>query len=284
MKVAYVTGLGRSGTTLLDVLLNAHSRMVGVGEVHKLRAFARMQRQANPTSTDRIGNSCACGAPTIWECPFWPRVDEILRRDHGRGLADLDLEARHRAVFERDNAALFRAVAEAAGTEWVIDSSKRVSRLRRLLAHPELEVVPIHVQRNPKGRASSVRRRKGQVLRPTVQYSYRSLRLFALLFNRPHLVVHYERLAAEPEAELRRIMAYLGLDYEPAQVTAWAEAEHHNLAGNAVRRAASSEIGLREGWREELGWATRAGIDLIAAPGRALNWLKERRWRHAARG
>ena len=104
------------------------------------------------------------------------------------------------------------------------------------------------------------------------------VRLFALLFRRPHLVVHYERLAAEPEAEMRRIMGYLGLDYEPTQVTGWADSEHHNLAGNAVRRAESSEIGLRESWREEMGWATRAGIDLIAAPGRALNWLKERRW------
>lgn len=281
MKIAYVTGLGRSGTTLLDVLLNAHSRMVGVGEVHKLHGFANLLRQARPQSVDSIGNACACGAPTIWDCPFWTAVDGELRGRTGRGLADLDLEASDRATFERDNFELFAAVAAASGAEYVIDSSKRVGRLRRLLAHPDLEVVPIHVLRNPKGRASSVGRRKGQIFRPTVQYSYRSLRLFALLFRRPHLVVHYERLAAEPEAEMRRIMGYLGLDYEPTQVTGWADSEHHNLAGNAVRRAESSEIGLRESWREEMGWATRAGIDLIAAPGRALNWLKERRWRRA---
>lgn len=281
MKIAYVTGLGRSGTTLLDVLLNAHSRMIGVGEVHKLRGFAHLLRNPNPQSLDSIGNSCACGAPTIWECPFWTRVDAALRERTGRGLRDLDLEARDRATFERDNYDLFAAVAAVAGADCVIDSSKRVTRLRRLLAHPELEVVPIHVIRNPKGRSSSIRRRKGHALRPAVQFSYRSLRLFGLLFNRPHLVVHYETLAAQPEAEMRRVMAFLGLPFEPAQVSGWADSEPHNLAGNAVRRATSSEISLRETWREELGLPVRAGIDLLAAPGRAANWLKERRWRDA---
>ncbi|MEF8792409.1 sulfotransferase family protein [Thiohalorhabdus sp.] len=284
MKIVYVTGLGRSGTTLLDILLNAHSQMQGVGEVHKLYGFAHVLRNPNPQSVDSIGNTCACGAATIWDCPFWTAVDAELTERTGRGLKDLRLEARDRATFERDNLDLFRAVQAVSGAAYVIDSSKRVTRLRWLLKHPEIEVVPIHVLRNPKGRASSVKRRKGQVFRPTVQYSYRSLRLFALLFNRPHLVVRYERLAAEPEAEMRRIMGYLGLDYEPAQVNDWANSAHHNLAGNAVRRATSSEIGLRESWREELGWATRAGIDLIAAPGRALNWVKEWRWRDAAKG
>jgi len=278
MKVVYVTGLGRSGTTLLDVLLNAHSQMVGVGEVHKLRKFARLERKQNPQSTDRIGNSCACGAVDVWKCPFWTQVDAELQARFGRRLDDLDLEAADKATFRRDNWALFSAVAAAQGVEVVVDSSKRVSRLRRLLRDPDIELLPIHVMRNPKGRAHSVQRRKGQLFRPTVQYSYRSLRLFALLFNQRHLVVRYETLASEPEAEMRRIMAFIGLPFEASQVHDWASAENHNLAGNTVRTAQTSEIALRENWREELGPLAKAGIDLLAIPGRALNWLKERRW------
>ncbi len=284
MKIVYVTGLGRSGTTLLDVLLNAHGAMVGVGEVHKLGSFARLERQRNPRSTDRIGNSCACGAEDIWQCPFWTRVNAELEARHGRKLDDLDLEARDRATFRRDNRQLFEAVAAAGGVDAVVDSSKRVGRLGRLLRHPDLEVVPVQVLRDPKGRANSVRRRKGQVFRPTIQYSYRSLRLFALLFSRPHLVVHYERLASAPEVEMRRVMAYLGLPYDPAQVRDWASRENHNLAGNGVRTARDSEISLRETWEEDLGRWSRLGIDLLAAPGRALNWLKERRWRSRSAG
>ncbi|HKJ89357.1 MAG TPA: sulfotransferase [Gammaproteobacteria bacterium] len=284
MKVVYVTGLGRSGTTLLDVLLNAHSEMAGVGEVHKLRKFARLQRQKNPRSTDRIGNSCACGAEDIWKCPFWTRVNAELEARMGRRLDDLDLEARDPAAFRKDNRELFQAVAAAAGVDHVVDSSKRVSRLRRLLRDPEIEVLPVHVMRNPKGRANSVRRRKGQVFRPTVQYSYRSLRLFGLLFNRPHVVVRYEDLATDPEGEMRRIMNRIGLPFEPAQVEDWASQDNHNLAGNGVRTARSSEIALRDTWREDLGPGKRLGINLLAAPGRAVNWLKERRWRRARGG
>ncbi|MFA9460561.1 sulfotransferase family protein [Thiohalorhabdus sp. Cl-TMA] len=284
MKVVYVTGLGRSGTTLLDVLLNAHSGMAGVGEVHKLRKFARLQRQKNPQSTDRIGNSCACGAEDIWQCPFWTAVNTELEKRYGRKLDDLDLEAADAETFRRDNLELFSAVAASKDVDYVVDSSKRVTRLRHLLKHPDLEVLPIHVMRNPKGRANSVRRRKGQVFRPTFQYSYRSLRLFGLLFDRPHLVVRYERLASEPEAEMRRIMEYLGLAFEPAQVSDWASQDNHNLAGNGVRTAQSSEIALRETWQEDLGRGSRLGIDLLAVPGRVLNWLKERRWRGVTKG
>ncbi|MFP4561561.1 MAG: sulfotransferase family protein [Thiohalorhabdus sp.] len=281
MKVIYVTGLGRSGTTLLDVLLNAHSGMAGVGEVHKLRGFARLQRCKNPQSIDRIGNSCACGAEDIWQCPFWTRVNAELEERYGRRLDDLDLEARNRATFRRDNYELFAAVAAVKGVDYVVDSSKRVSRLRRLLKHPDLEVIPVHVMRNPKGRANSVRRRKGQIFRPTFQYSYRSLRLFALLFKRLHIVVRYENLASAPEEEMRRIMKQIGLEFEPAQVNDWASQDNHNLAGNGVRAAKSSEIALRETWREDLSLAQRAGIDLLSIPGRTLNWLKELRWRWA---
>ncbi|MFA9460383.1 sulfotransferase [Thiohalorhabdus sp. Cl-TMA] len=281
MKVVYITGLGRSGSTLLDVLLNAHSGMVGVGEVHKLRKFARLERSGRPGSLDRIGNSCACGAPTVWDCPFWTRVNaELVSASHG-GLAALDLEARDPADFRRDNARLFAAAGRASGTAYVVDSSKRVSRLRRLLAHPELEVVPVHILRDPRGRSNSIRRRNGRLFGPAVQFSYRSLRLFRLLFNRPHWVIRYERLAASPEWEMRPLMDFLGLPLEDGQIRNWADRDNHNLAGNRVRTARDSAIVPDRSWETELDPLAKAGIGLVSAPGRAANRWKERRWRTA---
>ena len=278
MKVVYITGLGRSGSTLLDVLLNAHSDMMSVGEVHKLRRFARLQRSTNPRSLDRIGNSCACGAASVWECPFWDRVHGELESGFSRRLDDLDLEAPDTETFRRDNAELFSAVARAAGTGYIVDSSKRVTRLRRLLDHPDLEVLPVHILRDPRGRSNSVRRRNGRVLGPAVQYSYRSLRLFRLLYNRPHWVIRYERLALDPEEELGRLMDFLGLPFEQRQVADWAAMDRHNLAGNRVRTARDSSINADQSWQTELGPLARLAVGLLSGPGRAANRWKEVRW------
>jgi hypothetical protein len=47
-RVAYITSLGHSGSTLLDLMIAAHSRTLNIGEVKSLRRYARrwqLQRQ-----------------------------------------------------------------------------------------------------------------------------------------------------------------------------------------------------------------------------------------------
>src|SRR3546814_21074279 len=60
-------------------------------------------------------------------------------------------------------------------------------------------------------------------------------------------------------------MPLLGLDYEPSQLD-WAAAERHNLGGNRMRRTASSDIVVRDEWRDKIGLPRRALIDLLTLP------------------
>jgi hypothetical protein len=77
----YIAALGHSGSTLLELTLGNHPRMVNVGEVERLSIqFARMN------SANRPG-LCSCGKrPT--DCPVWGAVVEAVRREHGVSLPD----------------------------------------------------------------------------------------------------------------------------------------------------------------------------------------------------
>ena len=111
MKVIYLVGMGRSGSTLTDILLDAHSRIQGLGGVRRLAHYAR-------------NKPCPCGAPTFGDCSFWSRVEAHLQADGGRNLTTVDVHARDPGRFAEENKALFRAAAQAGGTELVTDNSK----------------------------------------------------------------------------------------------------------------------------------------------------------------
>ena len=62
VRIVYIAGYGRSGTTLLDIALGQHSAVLGAGEI---TALTRHVWQAN--------EFCACGTP-ICDCKFWKPV------------------------------------------------------------------------------------------------------------------------------------------------------------------------------------------------------------------
>jgi hypothetical protein len=59
MRVISIAGTAHSGSTLLDLMLNAHPEIVSVGEVLKLN---RQLRYLNPERRTYVEGSC--GAPT----------------------------------------------------------------------------------------------------------------------------------------------------------------------------------------------------------------------------
>lgn len=266
MRLVYIVGMGRSGSTLLDLLLDAHSGIRSLGGVRRLpRAVARDSR-------------CACGNDSMRACGFWTAIDAELRDRLGIGLADLDVDARDAATFRAHNTALFEAAARVAGTDCIVDSSKSVGRLQRLLALTELDVRPIHIDRDPRGYTYSQRKRKHERLLPAFSYVGRSLRAYWLLRDRPHAMLGYARLATDTETCLRELMPRLDLRFEPAQLD-WAAAEHHNIGGGVVlRKTTGNTIRLDTTWRHRLPTPTQTLIQTLTWPGRMANQAKARRW------
>lgn len=275
-RVVYITSRGHSGSTLTEMLLGAHSRVACLGELKRLG--------------EHVDGPCRCGAGSKRACPFWGEVDRALRADLGVGLAALDSDSADPDTFLRHNRALYTAAAGVAGAEVVVDASKSLNRLRMLLRHPELRPQVIHLRRSPYGVVYSNARR-GREWRWQVRNYTHALQLTRqLLAGVEHQELRYERLARDPERELRRLMPRLGLDFEPAQL-AWAAADSHPFAGNRMAFTRDSTIRLDRAWRRGLPPTRIAAIAWYTLPTRpgiarlhdALARLRGRGWRTRAR-
>ncbi|MCW5716332.1 MAG: sulfotransferase [Bauldia sp.] len=266
MKIVYIASSPHSGSTLLDLMLNGHSRGFTVGEIRQLPRFV---------GPEQLMKRCTCGAPSILECPFWDKVNTLVRERTGRTLSDLNIDTyRDLDACRRDNRILFEAVGAISGAAFVVDSSKDVQRLELLLSMPELDVLPIFLARNPKGQILSMTRSGERKQRQFAGlsgligfYSYQNSKIDRLVRNRPHFRVRYENLVRNPVAVLSPLMQSIGLEYEPQQQN-FAVHERHNVGGNRMRRKTSNELRLDESWRRDLSFFQKVAIDIGTLPGR----------------
>ena len=209
-RVLYITSRGHSGSTLLSLLVSGHSQVVSAGELKML---------SNPEPQRRL---CSCHRQVPSTCPFWGAVEQRVKEYVGCSLDQLLLmDGGDDVTFLRHNEALFRAIAKESGSALIVDSSKSLPRLSRLLTveaqGAEFALHPVHLHRGPFGTTNSARKR-GEALR---QAAYNYTRLFFLTRERLRgvhaLRVYYERLAAAPRAEMARVMGWLNLPLEEGQ-------------------------------------------------------------------
>ena len=105
VKVIFIASLSHSGSTLLDLMLNAHPEVASVGELKQLGRFARLEK---PNRQLR----CTCGAENLMSCEFWTKVSALTKAATGRTIGELNVEDYDEVEsFDRDNAALFQAIA-----------------------------------------------------------------------------------------------------------------------------------------------------------------------------
>jgi len=256
MRVIYIAGASHSGSTLLDLMLNAHPAIFAGGEVLKLNRQFEVKNKRRETYAP-----CACGAPSLWQCPFWTKVDACTRALAGTPLVDLDMQDYSEVDASRaPNVIAFKAMAEASGKPFVVDSSKLPKRLTYLMGLEDLDVYPAHLIREPKGQIHSVRRKHGGFVKHIFRYELIHAQISHMLRAVPHSVVRYEDLVRDPKTALESVLAPLGLDFDPRQL-AWAEAEKHEVAGNRMRFDASNALVLDTSWRDGLSAAQKLAID-----------------------
>ncbi len=302
LKVLFIGGAGRSGSTLLDRLLGMVPGLVSVGEI---------------TNIWKVGFAenfpCGCGAP-FSECAFWRevvaeafpppgglRLEEIrsLRRRVQRGLGKLKLLSplqsrsyrleldRYAAVVER----LLRAVSRVSGCGVVVDSSKLPSHGLVLARAPSLELHALHLVRDSRAVAHSWQRRK---LRrhvkgepeylPRLGPAHSVLRYYSgnlpMHAVRPRVgagtyaQLRYEQLVAEPRLQLERLLASLGVPPLPPDFLRGDSVHltpNHMVDGNPMRHN-TGEVRIEQdaAWETEMPPLDRALVRAGTLPLRLL--------------
>lgn len=258
-------------------MLGAHSQLQGLGELKVLSR--RKQAKRSRVLSDR----CTCGAPFKLACEYWRKVDARIQRRIGQDLRGIDVDSPDQATFIRHNVALFDAIAEVGGTPWLVDSSKSPRRLQRLLGCPSFDVRPVLLERDARGVAYSHLRKGRSLVEGGFRYTRTRVRLEAMLSSRDHVRVRYQDLVADPAAALAPVLAWLGHEFEEQQLD-WAHAPQHQICGNHMRFATSSDMRLDEAWKEGLSLVQRGVVASLTWPaGLAESILRGRQSSSTAR-
>jgi hypothetical protein len=285
VKVIYITGWLRSGSTILGNVLNELPGVLHVGELHYL--------WKNGVLRDGTNSLCGCGEQ-VRECPLWSSVmatlDEpdlaqlasqmmtwqqrTLRTRHTRArLASTPDEAS--AAVDR-TVALYRALADRGAERAIVDSSKYPAEAAALLQRSDVDLRVVHIVRDPRATAYSYLRAKRYIepMSPAestsnwVGFNLAS-ELVGSALNGRYLRVRHEDLTREPRQVVAQVLRFAGLDDESpvdddGKVTLGV---NHTVTGNPDRLSqGTTAIRPDERWRTELPLGHSAVSTVLALP------------------
>ncbi|MGH8503656.1 MAG: sulfotransferase domain-containing protein [Gammaproteobacteria bacterium] len=240
-NLVFISGIPRSGTSLLHLMIGAHPRYVSVGEVYGLI------RPGSERLADPAGVQCSCGQ-TAADCEFWGEVVRRLKQSSeaagsGRYAVFLDV---FRAHFGADKIP--------------VDSSKAMPALRALNAIPGVDTKVFYVIKDVRAWTVSLRRHQNKAFRnlPRQQRFLRNMsaRLFRRWYreNRrnqaaierlgvPWMQLSYEELCLFPSLSLPKISRFLG-DRFTDEVLSFDKAAHHGVLINRMRNSDAKMSGV----------------------------------------
>lgn len=295
--ILFIVGSSRSGSTLLERLLNELPGVLSVGELMRVWQRGFVENQL-----------CSCGQP-FHDCALWgdvrarlqgtaaidpEAVDRHSRRVFKTGLRRTVLPASDQADFLDPWRHLFRAIAQTSGARWLVDSSKEPLYAARLARLPGFDTRYLHLVRDPRAVAFSKMRRR---LRPEIHWAraymatrsawssagswnatQRRVEVAHREVDRPWMHLRYEDLAADPRAALMPLIAQLGIRNDGADPLAFLKGDTacvsvgHSVSGNPMRfRHGTLHITPDEEWRRAMPWRSRFEVGLRC-------WLGLRRY------
>jgi hypothetical protein len=301
LDIAYVGGAGRSGSTVLALLMAQMPGFVAAGGVSNLWERGLQQNYL-----------CGCGAH-FRDCAFWYQVGNVAfggwEQVDGDELAAMKLQlTRYRhwpwhlaphvrpafasrlAGYSEYVGRVYAAIRTVSGSKVVVDTSHDPMSALVLRHMPHVNLRIIHLVRDSRAVAFSLSRR---VRRPeaTVTETYMP-RYSALpastgwlvanipyhtapLRSVPRLRVRYESLVALPGSEVARIARFLGSGLGPTDVAHFDAssieiADNHMISGNPHRLGRRSvRVRIDDEWRSSMRPLDRMVVSAITLPLRA---------------
>jgi len=280
IRVLYVVGYGRSGSTMFNALVGKHPDLAIFGEARNLHAVAA------------ANELCSC-RERLEDCVFWNEVWKRWRERAGADLVDDYPRLQRRAerlqrlplllfasLFRTADfrnyglvtQALFETLAEVSGKRTLVDVSKYPGRALALARTPGVDLRLIHLVRDVRGAAYSRLKSFAKDLEGGLQneiapvsatrtaWSWTVLNLVSSMVMGFHdrtrrLRVRYEDLVGSPNATLDRIGELADLDMTVVKDALEADEAFgfgHTVAGNRVRMAGSLRLKPDLAWMEKL--------------------------------
>lgn len=295
LKVLYIAGNGRSGSTLLDSILGQLTGFFAVGEVRQIWDEGIVENRL-----------CGCGAP-VRECEVWREVLDQLGMqkpiDDGRHIGELREQLaqtkrlvpmfaapnryRRRTVQGLDEfldatSKLYNAIAQVTSCDVIVDSSKWPTYGFLLDLLPDIDVYLLHLVRDPRACAFSWTRGKEvepgtpmgtqTVLRSTaywVVWNPAIRHLWSRRTNR-YRFLRYEDFVENPRPTIQSIIDFVG---SPANQLPFTDdqtvimARTHVISGNPTKFAKGAvRLALDDEWRRKMPIGGRCLVTTMTWP------------------
>lgn len=222
-SILMISGSGRSGTTILSLLLSQSTDAHNVGQIRNLwQGYAK-----NVT--------CVCGSP-LRTCSFWGVLRQQLYPDYSEAdflqtmqlMLDFKAEAaslsdwsdktelaalaRSHDIFLKLYRNLLDAVFEQTGAQFLVDSSKspEIALAAQLVGIADIYV--LNVVRDPRAVACSWQKKGADVAKMMEVWRNRQVRLsnWAESSRLKHRQLRYEDFVAEPVPALQGVLNWIG--------------------------------------------------------------------------
>jgi hypothetical protein len=297
VKVLYVGGYSRSGSTLLARVLGEPPGTVCVGETRFLWSRGLV---------DNV--DCGCGA-AFRSCAFWTEVGQEAfggwDRVDAHRLSEVDRVTNllsalpvYRAAWLRPSVGamiddytahlvqLYAAISRVSGAATIVEMSKHPTFACLLMRMPDTDVRILHLVRDSRAVAYSWTRRRhlsspidGKHFMPrfgagetATKWLAWNLVFHALSTGRtPYMRLSYESFVADPRTALRQISAFADQSLFPVAGslagTQVKLSDHHIFSGNPMRSTTGwVPIRLDGEWQTALSSAQLAKVTAITWP------------------
>lgn len=297
IKILYIAGSGRSGSTLLERILGQTDEMVSIGELRHIWLLNK---------TDL----CGCGE-AINVCPFW--VDVFKEAFGGIEKVDFDeLKALRRQVdrirylpqmlypsltnshfkerFERYGNIIheiYATLAQKFPGKVIIDSSKDISSLFLASTFSDVDLYILNLVRDSRGVAYSWHRR--QKLRPEItdrkvymrthrpskiawEWTYRNFFVQATKKRvKGYTLVKYEDFITEPQKTIQKVLDLVEIKQSDlhfiSKNTVSLTKMNHTVSGNPIRfKNGETALKLDQEWVSQMSFGDKLLVTLLTWP------------------
>jgi hypothetical protein len=280
MSVVYLAGYGHSGSTLMNMVLNGHSKILGAGGVAGYRSRDIRKRNSSKAKTEKL---CSCGAE-VSQCLFWRQIFQGMEKETAHGLSlyqskiDFILGRQRFIHFDKKRVdiehylsvmeKIYSRLLKISGKNIVVDSSREPYRIYLLAKSEKIDLTILHLVRDVRGCVASMKKKEPFLIRPTVSWVLRNLEVELIKFRHPevkHVFVRYEDFVNSPQAVLKSLLKQIGLDFEPDMLR-FRSHEVHDYSGNQHKqdRDLPEKIISNQDWKSRLSLMQKALIMTIA--------------------
>lgn len=301
VKVLYIAGWGRSGSTILGRILGQVEGFFSVGELRYIWDRGLVE--------DRL---CGCGA-LFSECDVWRQVtsrvldpangieakEMIALRQRGIRTRHVSLSPMHKGLTRRMAhmskylealGNLYRVVREVSNSKVIVDTSKFPSYGYALRSTPGIDLYVLHLVRDPRAVAHSWKARKkprfdrsGEpnvtmtphgIIESSLVWDEWNLAIERGLRDQPqrYMLLRYEDFVEEPRSSVQDILRFLGEEKGPETLfedeRRIALEVSHAFSGNPDRFV-NGAITIKddEEWKRDMSTTRQMTVTALTWPG-----------------